>query len=144
MSIRADVIEALVARLSTATPAPVYRNDPLARAVPNDGLIVVHDGDPGEPDITLNPVIYAYRHRIDIEVFVPIAAGVGSDATIDALLDTLAGALAGDRDLGGLVETMTWVAPEISALTIEGGVPILVARLTIILEYLTGDPLAAA
>ena len=38
------------------------------KKVPATGLVILRDGDPGEPDVTLNPRTEFYAHRIEIEV----------------------------------------------------------------------------
>jgi hypothetical protein len=110
--------------------------------VPAAGLVILRDGDPGEPDVTLNPVHLFFSHRAEIEAFVPQPPSGGGEALLDTLLGEIGTALAADHSLGGLVETLTWSAPEISVLAIEGAAPILAARVIVTLEYLTADPLA--
>jgi hypothetical protein len=141
-SMREQVLSALFSQLHTIPLAFVKRNEALPQAVPAAGLVILRDGDPGEPDVTLNPVHLFYSHRAEIEAFVPQPAGGGGEGLLDALLEDIGAALAADRSLGGLVENLTWSAPEISVLAIEAGAPILCARLIVTLEYLTADPLA--
>jgi hypothetical protein len=47
--------------------ATVRRNEVLPERVPDAGLVIVRDGDPGEPDVTLNPRNEFYSHRVEIE-----------------------------------------------------------------------------
>jgi hypothetical protein len=139
---REQVLSALFGQLRTIPLAVVKRNEALPLAVPSAGLIIVRDGDPGEPDITLNPVQMFYCHRTEIEAFVSPPAGGGGEALLDVLLGEIGAALAADSSLGGLVENLFWSAPEISVLAIEGAAPILCARVIVTLEYLTADTLA--
>jgi hypothetical protein len=139
---REQVLSALSGRLRTIPLAVVKRNEALPQAVPAAGLVILRDGEPGEPDVTLNPVHLFYSHRAEIEAFVPQPTAGGGEALLDALLGEIAAALAADRSLGGLVENLFWSAPEISVLAIEGAAPILCARIIVTLEYLTADPLA--
>jgi hypothetical protein len=141
-SLREQALAALFDRLRTMALATVKRNEVLPQAVSAAGLVIVRDGDPGEPDVTLNPVHLFYSHRAEIEAFVPQTGAGGGEALLDALLGKIGAALAADRSLGGLVENLTWSAPEISVLAIEGAAPILAARVIVTLEYLTADPLA--
>lgn len=141
LSKREQVLSALFDQLRTMALASVKRNEALPQAVPAAGLVILRDGDPGEPDVTLNPVHWFFSHRAEVEAFVPQTAG-GGEALLDALLGDIGGALAADRSLGGLVENLTWSAPEISVLAIEGAAPILAARIIVTLGYLTADPLA--
>jgi hypothetical protein len=141
-SMREQVLSALFGRLPAIPLAVVKRNEALPQAVSATGLVILRDGDPGEPDVTLNPVHLFYSHRAEIEAFVSPPAGGGGEALLDALLGEVGAALAADRSLGGLAENLTWSAPEISVLAIESAAPILCARIIVTLEYLTADPLA--
>jgi hypothetical protein len=142
MSLREQALSALFEQLRTIPLAVVKRNEALPQIVPAVGLVILRDGDPGEPDVTLNPVHLFFSHRAEIEAFISPSAGDGGEVALDALLGKIGAALAADRSLGGLVENLTWSAPEISALVIEGAAPILSARVIVTLEYLTADPLA--
>ena len=143
MSLRERVLTALFVRLQDVPGANVKRNEALPSSVPAGGLVILRDGDPGEPDVTLNPRTEFYSHRAEIEAFVTQPAGGGGEAALDALLAQVGTALATDRSLGGLAEYLTWSAPETSVLAIEGAAPILTARVTVTIEYLVSDPLAA-
>ncbi len=142
MSKREQVLSALFQQVQRVPGASVRRNEALPQAVPAGGLVILRDGDPGEPDVTLNPRTEFYVHRAEIEAFVTRPAGGGGEMLLDGLLGEIGTALAADRSLGGLAENLTWSAPEISVLAIEGAAPILTARLTATIEYLVSDPLA--
>ncbi|MDG4603651.1 MAG: acyl-CoA transferase [Defluviicoccus sp.] len=140
---REQVLSALFGRLQGVPDATVRRNEALPVSVPAGGLIILRDGDPGEPDVTLNPRTEYYTHRAEIEAFVTQPVGGGGEEELDALLSWLSVKLSIDRSLGGLAENLTWSAPETSVLAIEGAAPILTARITVTIEYLVSDPLAA-
>ena len=140
---REQVLSALFARLQGVPDATVRRNEGLPVSVPAGGLIVLRDGDPGEPDVTLNPRTEFYTHRAEVEAFMTQPASGGGEEELDALLSWLSARLNIDRSLGGLAENLTWSAPETSVLAIEGAAPILTARITATIEYLVSDPLAA-
>ena len=140
---REQVLSALFDRLRTVPGATVRRNEALPVSVPAGSLIILRDGDPGEPDVTLNPRTEFYSHRAEIEAFVTQPAGGGGEVELDALLSWLSARLNIDRSLGGLAENLTWSAPETSVLAIEGAAPILNARIIVTIEYLVSDPLAA-
>jgi hypothetical protein len=141
-SLREQALSALFDQLRTIPLAVVKRNEALPQAVPAAGLVILRDGDPGEPDVTLNPIHFYYSHRAEIEAFVSPSAAGGGEALLDALLGDIGATLASDRSLSGLVENLLWSAPEISVLAIEGAAPILAARVIVTLEYLIADPLA--
>jgi len=140
---REQVLSALSGRLRGIASVAFKRNEALPVSVPAGGLVILRDGDPGEPDVTLNPRTEFYSHRAEIEVFVTRPVDGGGEAVLDALLSQIGAALAADRSLGGLAENLFCSAPETSVLAIEGAAPILAARLTITIEYLAGDPLTA-
>ena len=143
MSRREDILAALVSILDTALAANVRRNEVLPEKVPAAGLVILRDGDPGEPDVTLNPRTEFYAHRVEIEVYVPRDPTGGGEAALDALLGSIGTALRIDSSLGGLAENLTPSAPETGALAIEGAAPVLTARLVVTVEYLVSDPLTA-
>ena len=140
---REQVLSALFDRLQLIAGGTVKRNEALPQGVPADGLVILRDGDLGEPDVTLNPRTEFFSHRAEIEAFVTRPAGGGGETALDALLSAIGSALASDRSLGGLAENLFWSAPETSVLAIEGAAPILTARIAVTIEYLVSDPLAA-
>ena len=142
-SMREQVLSALFDRLQLIAGGTVKRNEALPQSVPAGGLVILRDGDPGEPDVTLNPRTEFYSHRAEVEAFVTQPVGGGGETTLDALLSAIGAALASDRSLGGFAENLFWSAPETSVLGIEGAAPILTARLTVTIEHLVSDPLAA-
>lgn len=139
---REAILSALFQTLDTALAANVRRNEVLPEKVPASGLVLLRDGDPGEPDVTLNPRTEFYAHRIELEVYVPRDPTGGGEAALDALLGAIGSALKIDTWLGGLAENLTPSAPETGALAIEGAAPVLTARLVVTVEYLVSDPLS--
>ena len=68
----------------------------------------------------------------------------GGEAELDRLLIAIGSVLAPDTVLGGLAENLVCSAPVVEAVAVEGAAPILSARLTVTIDYLVSDPLAAA
>ena len=143
MSRREQILAALLQRLQFSLAATVRRNEVLPERVPNEGLVTLRDGEPGEPDVTLNPRSEFYSHRVELEVYLPRDTDGGGEAALDALLGAIGTALRSDPSLGGLAENLIPSAPETGALAIEGAAPILTARLVVTVEYLVSDPLTA-
>lgn len=115
------------------------RNEVLPTKVSPDGLVILRDGDPGEPEVWLSPRSFYYEHRADLEVLVQ--SGSGREAQMDAILMAVAVALAVDRSLGGLCD---WVEPEAaepSDVPVEAGVPFRGVTVRIMLAYSTTDAL---
>ncbi len=136
---RETVLAALQARLQPLA-ALTLRDEVLPERIPAAGLIILRDGQPGEPDVTLSPLRYHYQHRAELEVV--IQSGTGRASTFDSLIASIGAALEIDRTLGGLCD---WVEPEAPAsvdLAIEGAASLKAAVITIVLHYTTADPLA--
>jgi hypothetical protein len=139
-SIREQILAALLARLQTIPGATVKREAPLPETVATGGLIILRDGDPGDPEVVLSPVTYLWEHQTEIEVI--LQRGQGDDsAALDALLMTVGGALAADRSLGGLAEWLDWGAPKTSGLAIDGAAALRGATVPITIHYGSSDPL---
>ena len=136
---REQVLAALFAQLETGLPATVRRNEALPERVPAEGLLIMRDGDPGEPDVTLNPRTEFYQHRVELEALMIQPRADGGEAALDTLVQEIGTALALDPSLGGLVENLRLGAPEIGTLAIEGAAPIRTARLILTVEYLASD-----
>ena len=132
------VLAALHARLQTLA-APSLRGDVLPERIPATGLIILRDGNPGEPEVTLSPLTWFYQHRAELEVV--IQAGSGRDALFDALTADIGVALAADRTLGGLCDWVEAEAPEPVDLPIEGAAALKAAVIIVVLHYATTDPL---
>ena len=135
---RETVLAALHARLRTLA-APVLRGDVLPERIPPTGLIILRDGKPGEPEVTLSPLTYFYEHRAELEVV--IQSGSGRDAMFDSLTASIGTALAADRTLGGLCDWIEAEAPEPVDLPIEGAAALKAAVIIVVLHYATSDPL---
>ena len=135
---RETILVALHTRLQTLA-APVLRGEVLPERIPATGLIILRDGKPGDPEVTLSPLTYFYEHRAELEVVVQ--AGTGRDSLFDALTSDIGAALAADRTLGGLCDWVEAEAPEPVDLPIEGAAALKAAVVTIVLHYATSDPL---
>ena len=134
---RENILTALFARLS-ALPATALRGDVLPERVPTAGLLILRDGEPGEPEVTLSPLRYHYQHRAEIEA---VVQGVARDPAFDALCASVGAIIAADRTLGGLCDWVEAEAPRPVDLPVEGAAALKAAVITIILHYSTGDPL---
>ena len=135
---RETILAALQAQLQTLA-AQVLRGDVLPERIPPAVLIILRDGKPGEPEVTLSPLTYFYEHRAELEVV--IQAGTGRDALFDALAANIGAVLAADRTLGGLCDWVEAEAPEPVDLPIEGAAALKAAVITVVLHYATSDPL---
>ena len=138
MSLRETILAALHTRLS-ALPSTALRGEVLPERVPADGLLILRDGEPGEPEVTLSPLAYHYQHRAEIEA---VAQGTNRDAAFDAICASISTALAADRTLGGLCDWVEAEAPQPVDLPVEGAVGLKAAVIPVVLHYSMADPLA--
>ena len=136
---RETTLVALHTRLQPLA-ALVLRDEVLPERIPPAGLIILRDGQPGEPEVTLSPLRYHYQHRAELEDVVQ--AGTGRASAFDTLIAAIGTTLEIDRTLGGLCD---WVEPEAPAsvdLPIEGAAALKAAIVTVVLHYTTNGPLA--
>jgi hypothetical protein len=88
---RESILAALHARLQTLA-APVLRGDVLPERIPATGLIILRDGKPGEPEVTLSPVTYFYEHRAELEVVIRPTLADGSAESLIRAVNLIPGA----------------------------------------------------
>lgn len=138
MSLRETILTTLHARLSVL-PASALRGDVLPERVPPDGLLILRDGEPGEPEVTLSPLTYHYQHRAEVEA---IVQGPDRDAAFDTLCASIGTAIAADRTLGGLCDWVEAKAPRPVDLPVEGAASLKAAVIPVVLHYTTADPMA--
>ena len=136
---RETVLTALQALLQPLA-ALVLRDDVLPERIPTAGLIILRDGQPGEPDVTLSPLRYHYQHRAELEVVVQ--AGTGRASAFDTLIAAIGTAMEADRTLGGLCDWVEAEAPAAVDLPVEGAAALKAAVITVVLHYTTTGPLA--
>jgi len=134
---RETILTALHARLITL-PVTALRGEVLPERVPAGGLLILRDGEPGEPDVTLSPLTYHYQHRAEIEA---VVQGADRDVAFDTLCASIGAALAADRTLGGLCDWIEAEAPQPVDLAVEGAASLKAGIIPVVLHYETMDPL---
>jgi hypothetical protein len=138
-----QVLEALRTALETVPGAAVERNSVLPEKIPDGGLVMLRDGDPGEPEQALGGFGSTYyQHAVEIEVYVEEGDAAARDATFDALLEQIGAVLETDPTLGGLAFGVTYGRPESSIEAVAGAPAIKSATLTVTVDYETDTPLA--
>ena len=136
-SVRETILSALYLQLQVLD-ATVLRGEVLPERLPSAGLLILRDGDPGEPEVTLSPLRYHYQHRVEIEA---IIQGVHRDAAFDWLIVSVGAVIAADRTLGGLCDWIEAQAPQPVDLPVEGAASLKAAVIPVVLHYSTADPL---
>lgn len=116
------------------------RNTVIPTRVPAGGLIILRDGDPGQPEVTLSPLTYHYEHAAEIEIFVQ-AGKSANDAAFDALRQNIGAAIIADRTLGGTCDWVEPSAPQAIELPGEDSVTVKAATIPVMLIYSTTTPL---
>ena len=130
-SCRETILSALHARLSTL-PAIVLRGGVLPERVPAEGLLILRDGEPGQPDVSLSPLAYHYEHAAEVEA---VVQGPERDQHLDSLCSDVGAVLTADRTLGGLCDWAEATAPRTVDLPIEGAATLKAAIVTVTLHY---------
>jgi hypothetical protein len=137
-----QVLNALKMLLQTVPSSVVQRNSVLPEKVPAGGLIMLRDGDPGEPEQALGGFGSTYyQHAVEIEVYVEEGDAAARDADFDAILQQIGAVLEADPDLGGLTFGLTYGRPETSIEAVPGAPAIKSATLTVTVDYESDTPL---
>jgi hypothetical protein len=142
MSQRENAIGALFAVLGQMSlGATVKRNAALPERVTDQTMAILRDGDMGEPEVSLSPLTYHWRHQVAIEMFVAEPDASARDARMDGLLMELATLIEADRTLGGVVEHTEIGPPKFDELASDGTSGIKACLLPVVLHYSSTGPL---
>ena len=139
MTPRETILSALADLLRTVPHVPVLRGEVLPERVAPAGLMILRDGEAGEPGITLSPLRYHYQHRAEIET---IVQSPDRDAAFATLCTSIGAVIAADRTLGGRCDWIEPEAPHPVDLPVEGAASLKAAIIPVVLHYSTADPLA--
>lgn len=137
MSKRESAIKAFIGILRSAGTFEVQRNTAIPTTPLSVGLVVVRDGDCGDPEITMSPTEYHYEHKIALEVF---AVGVDLDLSLDTLLGQIANLVEADKTLGGAVDSLYLIAPNFD-LTVDSSIRCKAASINAAVFFSTYSPL---
>ena len=140
-SIREQSVNDLFVAINGITGPVFKRNEPLPTKIPTEGLVIVRDGEIGEPEIILSPTRYIYRHMVEIEVLVQEADQATRDTVLDALIQQIGNAIELAGTLNGVVDNIQPTAPEFVNEIIDGAPTVKAAVIGVILEYVTRNPL---
>ena len=138
---REEALKRLFSLMESLSGIEVKRNAPLPTKVPQGGMLILRDGEPGEPEPLLSPVRYIYQHQAEIEVFVQEADQIQRDAKLDNILQSIGTAIEQNTTLNGVVDYARAGAPELMEEAAEGAPTLKAALVPVILEYVTSNPL---
>ena len=133
-----QVLEAVKALLISLPNAKVERNTAVPEKIPTGGLIVLRDGDPGEPETALGGFggVY-YSHDIEIELYAEDGDATARDAAFDNLVQSIGTVLEADPTLGDLAFGMFYGRPEIDTEAVAGAPAIKTGTINVTVEYET-------
>ena len=138
-----QVLEAIKLLLQAIPDVVVERNSVLPEKVPTGGLIILRDGDPGEPEQSLGGFEGTYyQHSVEIEVYVEEGDAAVRDSAFDDLLQQIGTALDADPTLGGFAFGLTYGRPEPSIEAVAGAPAIKSATLSVTADYEAETPLS--
>lgn len=140
-SVREQVLQAVFDMVGAARPnAKLLRNAKKPTSIDPGGTIIVHDGEPGEPDVTLSPLTYTYSHQVHIDVAAYESATKAREQVLDEILADLGAAVEADRSLGGLCQWVEFAAPAADDYG-DGTEPFRFVQLALTCIYDTSNPL---
>jgi len=138
--------ETILARLYAALQAEfdlsltkLERNSVLPTKIPDGGLIILRDGEPGQPEHSFSPLRYHYEHRAEVEVFVQPKSDL--ETLFDDLCRKVGAAVVADRTLGGLCDWCGAEAPAPDDTPVDGAPTYRAAVIGVVLHYAVPDPL---
>lgn len=136
-------LKALATLLEAAvSPAGFKRNEPEPSDIPKDGMVVLLDGDLGEPDVLLgNPVTYGHVNEAEIAIFYKSHKPADRTTGVDGIMQKIVAGVAADETLGGKVDMVTLEPPEKEERHIEGGTSVKAAGVLAIMEFDSTSPL---
>ena len=146
MTARETAVAALhtaIAASVSASLALVQRNTALPEEMGAVGLVIVRDGNPGQPEFTHSPAVWHYEHTAEVECFAQGNTDTARDTAIDAILAAVGTAISADRTLSGAVEYAQEGAPmDMTDIGPDGANPVRGTVVPITLFYSTSGPLA--
>lgn len=141
MSKREQVLQALYNKLLALTDIDIRRNVSLPVKISSSGLVVLRDGNIGDPEVLLSPACYVFHHRAEIEVMVQKDEDADNDARLDYLLERIGRLIMVDVTLSGMIDYMHAEPPEFIEQPVEGGLTIKAAIVPVVLEYVSDSNL---
>jgi hypothetical protein len=141
-SVRETALQALLAVLQTVPTITVKRNEVLPVKIPDNGLIILFDGEVTVAETLLSPLRYLIQHRAEVQVAVQKPAASARDAALDAILTSIAAAIVGNPRLNSTVDVAMLEAPQVTDEPVEGAAGLKIATVPVLLEYIANTPIS--
>lgn len=134
------ILTALHGALEAGLPfITVLRGAVLPEELTTAGLVILRDGEPGEPEETFSPHRWHFEHLAEIEIFVP--GTETRDAAFDTLKTSVGAVIAANRTAGG-ADWIEAMAPAPADIPVGGADTIKAATIPVVLHFWTADPLS--
>lgn len=141
-SIRETALQALFAVLQGVAGVTVKRGEILPVKIPDNGLIILFDGEITVAETLLSPLRYLIQHRAEVQVAVQKPAASARDAALDAILTSIAAAIVGNPRLNSTVDVAMLEAPQVTDEPVEGAAGLKIATVPVLLEYIANTPIS--
>ena len=105
-SVRETALQALFTVLQGVAGVTVKRGEILPVKIPDNGLIILFDGEVNVAETLLSPLRYLIQHRAEVQVAVQKATPAARDTALDGILTNIAAALIANPTLGA-----PWMSP---------------------------------
>ena len=141
-SIRETALQALFVVLQGVAGVTVKRGEILPVKIPDNGLIILFDGEITVAETLLSPLRYLIQHRAEVQVAVQKPAASARDAALDAILTSIAAAIVGNPRLNSTVDVAMLEAPQVTDEPVEGAAGLKIATVPVLLEYIANTPIS--
>jgi hypothetical protein len=142
LSKRETALQALFTMLQGVASVTVKRGEILPVKIPDNGLIILFDGEVTVAETLLSPLRYLIQHRAEVQVAVQKATSAARDTALDGILTNIAAALTAHPTLGGTVDIAVLEAPQFTDEPIEGAAGLKIASVPVLLEYVANTPIS--
>ena len=134
-SVRETALQALFVVLQGVAGVTVKRGEILPVKIPDNGLIILFDGEVTVAETLLSPLRYLIQHRAEVQVAVQKPAASARDAALDAILTSIAAAIVGNPRLNSTVDVAMLEAPQVTDEPVEGAAGLKIATVPVMMEY---------
>jgi hypothetical protein len=141
-SIRETALQALFTLLQGVAGVTVKRGEILPVKIPDNGLIILFDGEVTLAETLLSPLRYLIQHRAEVQVAVQKPSTSARNALLDGILTAIATAFTANPTLSGTVDVAVLEAPQVTDEPIEGASGLKIASIPVLLEYIANTPIS--
>jgi hypothetical protein len=141
-SVRETALQALFTLLQGVAGVTVKRGEILPVKIPDNGLIILFDGEVTVAETLLSPLRYLIQHRAEVQVAVQKPSTSARNASLDGILTAIATALTANPTLSGTVDVAVFEAPQVTDEPIEGAAGLKIATVPVLLEYIANTPIS--